>query len=207
MLRLKIYFFIPTEIHGPITIIHGSPYSLIFLLRGQFYGVNSTDASTSREIPTDGGGVLSMQGNTGALLWWVRLKQLLVGIDCSTFDTDGSGSPDCIVIGQDLMVSIDPISGTIHWTERESLDARLPLRVHDIDSDGIDDMVAVKDLAMSPWNAIVLISGKSGKILKGLFATDCEPYGENFVRLIGFDSKDTVFYSCEGSSTKREYFD
>ncbi|EFN72697.1 hypothetical protein EAG_06882 [Camponotus floridanus] len=150
------------EIHGPITTVPGSPYNLIFLLRGEQYRENDTkNTMIQRQIPPEGGGVISMQGNSGLPLWLVPLKKSPLIIDCASIDIDQSGKPDCIVAGeQGLLVSIEPIAGTIHWSATTHTFPKLPIILPDINADNVEDLLSV---AVDDANVLYLafLSGKT----------------------------------------------
>ncbi|KOC60289.1 hypothetical protein WH47_08661, partial [Habropoda laboriosa] len=149
------------ELHGTISITYGNPSNLIFLVRGQRYRGNDT-SSDQGQISPDGGGVMSMQGNSGLPLWLVSLKRQPTEIDCISVDTDRSGKPDCIVAGdQGLLASIEPIAGTIHWSSKIYTFKKLPLILSDIDSDGVEDFLSI-EIAVKNMPNIVLLSGGSG---------------------------------------------
>ncbi|XP_024946179.1 uncharacterized protein LOC107272793 isoform X2 [Cephus cinctus] len=186
------------ELHGPISVIPGSPDSLIFLLRGQHYGVNSSGSLKQQQIPSEGGGVLSVQGVSGTPLWWVTLKRLPLEIDCFALDTDGSGKPDCIVAGEKgLLVSIEPTTGMIHWSSAIHTYSKLPVLLPDIDSDGIDDLLSVEIMAESILG-LVLLSGRNGQVVGRPLTRDCSS-----IQIISFNSNVTVSYSCDETNGKR----
>ncbi|XP_043273721.1 protein FAM234B [Venturia canescens] len=192
------------ELHGPISVVHGTPYSLIFLLLGQRFGVNRSVATAAREIPAEGGVVLSMQGNTGTLLWWVPLqKKWPTDINCTTFDADGSETPDCIVSGENLLLSIDPTAGTIHWTSLYPTKPQLPLIIPDVDSDGIDDLLSVTQNGY-PQGGIILLSGKNGKYLGEHMNSDCESFARNSIRIIRLESNGDISYICKGKTSPNQ---
>ncbi|KYQ47044.1 Protein ITFG3 [Trachymyrmex zeteki] len=151
------------EIYGPITVIPGSPYNLIFLLHGEQYKKNGTSdgVTRQRQIPPEGGGVISMQGNNGLPLWLVPLKRLPTIIDCTSIDIDQSGKPDCIVAGErGLLISIEPIAGTIHWSATARTVPKLPVIIPDIDGDNIEDLLSIA-VDNANISSLVLLSGKT----------------------------------------------
>ncbi|XP_046814958.1 uncharacterized protein LOC124422496 isoform X2 [Vespa crabro] len=144
------------EVHGPITIIPGSPYDLIFLLRGQEYNDSNTDNSskTSR-----GSSIVSIHGTSGLYLWLVCLERVPTNIDCISIDTDRSGKTDCIVVGErGLLKSIDPTTGIIHWNSEVHTFPKLPVILPDLNSDGIEDLLSV-ELTQGNISSLVLLSG------------------------------------------------
>ncbi|KYN44569.1 Protein ITFG3 [Trachymyrmex septentrionalis] len=151
------------EIYGPITVIPGSPYNLIFLLHGEQYKKNDTSdgVTRQRQIPPEGGGVISMQGNNGLPLWLVPLKRLPTIIDCTSIDIDQSGKTDCIVAGErGLLISIEPIAGTIHWSATARTIPKLPVIISDIDADNIEDLLSIA-VDNANISSLVLLSGKT----------------------------------------------
>ncbi|XP_001608079.1 uncharacterized protein LOC100124186 [Nasonia vitripennis] len=186
------------EINGRITVIPGSPYNLIFLLRGQQFGdIDSRESPGQQQITPEGGGVLSMQGTSGIPLWWVVLKRLPTDIDCEILDTDGSGKPDCLVSGEGgLLVSIEPIAGTIHWNSEIHAQPALPLLLSDLDSDGINDLLTIELTNSS--QSLVFLSGKSGKVLARQSIPGCQS-----VELSDIDSAFVLSYTCHNGNSNQ----
>ncbi|XP_054014035.1 uncharacterized protein LOC128895456 [Hylaeus anthracinus] len=178
------------ELHGPISIIHGNPSSLIFLVRGQRYKGNDTNEEQG-QISAEGGGVMSMQGNSGLPLWLVSLKRPPTEIDCITVDTDRSGKPDCIVAGeQGLLASIEPIAGTIHWSLKIHTFDKLPVILPDIDSDGVNDFLSV-EVATKTMPNLVLLSGGTGHLLGRYWPKNCSS-----IDIYNLVSNETISYVC-----------
>lgn len=189
------------EIYGPITIVPGSPYNLIFLLRGEQHRENDTTDSTirQRQISPEGGGVMSMQGSSGLPLWLVPLKRFPTIIDCTSIDIDRSGKPDCIVAGeQGLLVSIEPIAGTIHWSSTTHTFPKLPVILPDIDADNIEDLLT---LTMDNTNvsSLVLLSGKTGQLLGRYVVNNC--ISIDIYRLVSNGSISCTYYDDNGKGT------
>jgi hypothetical protein len=187
-------------LHGKITVIQGDPYNLIFLLRSQQFGdVGLKDAIRKQQIPPEGGAVLSMQATDGKPLWWVVLKRLPTDINCEILDTDASGKPDCLVSGQGgLLVSIEPISGTIHWNSEVYTYSNLPLLLSDLDSDGINDLLTI-EIANTSQN-LVILTGKGGKLLGRRAIPNCES-----VKLNSIDSSFILLYTCYNGKDNRKF--
>ncbi|XP_053980952.1 uncharacterized protein LOC128877568 [Hylaeus volcanicus] len=178
------------ELHGPISIIHGNPSSIIFLVRGQRYKGNDTNEEQG-QISAEGGGVMSMQGNSGLPLWLVSLKRPPTEIDCITVDTDRSGKPDCIVAGeQGLLASIEPIAGTIHWSLKIHTFDKLPVILPDIDSDGVNDFLSV-EVATKTMPNLVLLSGGTGHLLGRYSPKNCSS-----IDIYNLVSNETISYVC-----------
>lgn len=190
------------EIHGPITIVPGSPYNLIFLLRGERYRENDTKDETirQRQISPEGGGVMSMQGNTGLPLWLVPLKRLPTVIDCTSIDIDRSGKPDCIVVGeQGLLVSIEPIAGTIHWSSTTHTVSKLPIILPDVDADNIEDLLSV-GMDNANVSHLVVLSGKTGQLVGDYALNNCLS-----IDIYNLVLNDSIAYSCYDDNARREY--
>ncbi|XP_072755684.1 uncharacterized protein [Anoplolepis gracilipes] len=186
------------EIHGPITTVPGSPYNLIFLLRGEQYRENDTkNTMIQRQIPPEGGGVISMQGNSGLPLWLVPLKKSPTIIDCTSIDIDQSGKPDCIVVGeQGLLVSIEPIAGTIHWSATTHTFSKLPVILPDINADDIEDLLTV---AIDDANVLYLafLSGKTGQLLERYLVNNCTS-----IDIYNLVSNNKILYNCYDDNAK-----
>ncbi|XP_023245391.1 uncharacterized protein LOC106641812 isoform X2 [Copidosoma floridanum] len=179
------------ELHGKITVVLDEPYNLIFLLRGQQFGdLGSTSWGGKQQIDKNGGGVLSMKGTSGIPLWWVALQRLPIDISCDLIDTDGSGKPDCLVSCEGgLLVSIEPITGTIHWKAEVPSTSELPLVLSDLDADRIHDLIGV-ELTNTSQN-LVFLSGKTGKLLMRREIPDCQ-----YVKLNRIDFSFVLTYTC-----------
>lgn len=197
-----VIFNINTEIQGPITTVPGSPYNLILLLRGEQHIKNDTKDGTihQSQIPPEGGGVMSMQGSSGLPLWLVSLKRLPTIIDCISVDIDRSGKPDCIVAGeQGLLVSIEPIAGTIHWSSPTHTFPKLPVILPDIDEDDIEDFLSVST-DNSNVSSLVLLSGQTSKLLGRYLINNCTS-----IDIYNLVSNGSIFYSCYDDNAKRMY--
>ncbi|XP_077256481.1 uncharacterized protein LOC143894210 isoform X3 [Temnothorax americanus] len=188
------------EIYGPITVVPGSPYNLIFLLHGEQYKKNDIRDKIihQRQIPPDGGGVISMQGNSGLPLWLVPLKRLPTNIDCTSIDIDQSGKPDCIVAGeQGLLISIEPIAGTIHWSSTTNTFSKLPVIIPDIDADNIEDLLSVA-IDNANVSSLVFLSSKTGQLLERYSINDCIS-----IDIYNLVSNGNISYNCYDNNAKR----
>lgn len=191
------------EIQGPITIVPGSPYNLIFLLHGEWHKKNDTknEILYQRQIPPEGGGVMSMQGSSGLPLWLVPLKRLPTIIDCTSIDIDRSGKPDCIVAGeQGLLVSIEPIAGTIHWSSTTHTFPKLPVILPDIDADDIEDLLSIS-VDNANVSSLILLSGKTGQVLGRYLVNNCTS-----IDIYNLVSNSSISYSCYDDKAKRTYY-
>ncbi|XP_039304406.1 uncharacterized protein LOC105199534 isoform X2 [Solenopsis invicta] len=188
------------EIYGPITIVPGAPYNLIFLLHGEQYRKNDTRNNGlihQRQIPPEGGGVISMQGNNGLPLWLVPLKRLPTIIDCTSIDIDQSGKPDCIVVGkQGLLISIEPIAGTIHWSSTTRTVSKLPVIIPDIDADNIEDLLSIA-IDNANTSSFVFLSGKTGQLIKSYSIYNCIS-----IDIYNLVSNGNISYDCYDGNNK-----
>lgn len=118
------------------------------------------------------------------------LKKLPVNINCELFDTNGSGKPDCVVSGEDgLLVSIEPIAGTIIWNSESHTCEEIPLQLSDLDSDGINDLLSVSISNTS--QDLIFLSGKTGKLLSRLPISGCHT-----IKLDRIDASFLLSYWC-----------
>ncbi|XP_017882128.1 uncharacterized protein LOC108626141 [Ceratina calcarata] len=184
------------ELHGPISIIRRNPPNLILLIRGQRYRENDT-SNDQRQISANGGGVMSMQANSGLALWLVSLKRSPTEIDCDSIDTDRSGKPDCIVVGnQGLLASIEPIAGTIHWSSKIYTFDKLPLILPDVNSDKVEDLLSI-EIATRNMPNLVLLSGGTGELLGRYSPVNCSS-----IDIYNHVINDTISYICYDSNRK-----
>ncbi|KAI4480945.1 hypothetical protein M0804_010042 [Polistes exclamans] len=183
------------EVHGPITIIPGSPYDLIFLLRSQEYNDSNTNynSKTARK-----GFILYIDGTSGFDSWWVRLERIPTNIDCLSIDTDKSGKPDCIVVGErGLLKSIDPAKGKIHWSSEVHTFSKLPVILPDLNSDGVEDLLSV-EVSQENVSTLVLLSGNTGQLLGKYTKHNC-----SLVNIYNLVSDGTILYVCHDMNGKR----
>lgn len=132
-----------------------------------------------------------MQGNNGLPLWLVPLKRLPTIIDCTSIDIDQSGKPDCIVAGeQGLLISIEPIAGTIHWSSTTHTISKLPVIIPDIDADNIEDLLSVA-IDNTNVSSLVFLSGKTGQLLKRYSINNCI-----FIDIYNLVSNGNISYKC-----------
>ncbi|XP_066587890.1 uncharacterized protein [Prorops nasuta] len=190
------------ELQGPISIIPDFPYNLIFLVLGQKFKNNPTSLVDRQFMSSEGSGVISMQGTSGKFLWKALLKRSPTAIDCVTLDTDKSGKPDCIVVGEKgLLDSIQPTAGTINWSSKFQTFPQLPIILPDVDSDGVEDLLSV-DIKNKDLPYLVILSGASGALL-GEFHINTTCSDINIYNLI---TKDVVTFSChdvDGKNVER----
>lgn len=185
------------EFQGPISVVQGTPTSLILLVRGQWYRDENANEEPG-QIPPDGGGVMSMQGDNGLPLWLVFLQRPPTEIDCVSVDTDRSGKPDCIVAGeQGLLASIDPIAGTIHWSSKIYTFDKLPLILSDVDSDGVEDFLSI-ELTTKNTSNLVLLSGANGHLLGRYTPENCSSVDMYHHRAFNHN----VTYDCYDSTRR-----
>ncbi|KAF7410029.1 hypothetical protein HZH68_004410 [Vespula germanica] len=185
------------QVHGPITIIPGSPYDLIFLLRGQEYNDSNTDSNskTSR-----GSSIVSIHGTSGLYLWLVCLERVPTNIDCISIDTDQSGKSDCIVVGErGLLKSIDPTTGIIHWSSEVHTFSKLPVILPDLNSDGIEDLLSV-EVTQGNVSSLVLLSGNTGQLLGKYIKHNC-----SLVNIYNLVSEGTILYLCHDMNGITKY--
>jgi len=144
---------------------------------------------------------MSMQGNTGLPLWLVPLKRLPIIIDCTSIDIDHSGKPDCIVAGeQGLLVSIEPIAGTIHWSSTIHTFSKLPVILPDIDDDDIEDLLSVA-IDNTNISHLVILSGKTGQLLGRYAVNNCTSIDIYNLTLNG-----NIAYSCYDDNARCKYY-
>ncbi|XP_033207348.1 uncharacterized protein LOC117166961 [Belonocnema kinseyi] len=184
------------ELQGPISIVSRNPSNLIFLFRGQRFGKTNSQLAGQQILP-DGGGVLSIQGTNGMLLWWIIRKRVPTDINCHALDIDGLEKPDCIVVGeQGLLDSINSTTGVIQWRSTTRTYQKLPVVLPDVDLDGTNDLLSV-DVSAESNMKLVLISGKDGSLLKTHPISACHD-----VQLYGLDSNFSVPYFCRSTTGK-----
>lgn len=140
-----------------------------------------------------------MQGSSGLPLWLVPLKRLPTVVDCGSIDIDRSGKPDCIVAGEHgLLVSIEPIAGTIHWSSAAHTFSKLPVILPDIDEDGIEDLLSVAWVENANASQLVLLSGRTGQSLGYYLINNCSS-----VDIYNLVSNGSISYSCYNDNAKR----
>lgn len=193
----KFFQCSPTELHGPIVAVPGTPHNLIVMFRGQLYGELGR-GTQGPKFPPQGGGVISMHGGNGSPLWWVPLPHLPTEIDCKNLDADGSGNPDCLIAGEHgLLVCIEPIAGTVRWSSSVRTHSELPIFLPDLNGDGVDDLLSV-ELAEESTAGLALLSGRDGHLLGHHLRSDCHR-----ILISSLDFTGRVSYLCHVSSGER----
>lgn len=142
-----------------------------------------------------------MQGNNGLPLWLVPLKRLPTIIDCTSIDIDQSGKPDCIVAGeQGLLISIEPIAGTIHWSSTTRTVSKLPVIIPDINADNIEDLLSIA-IDNANVSSLVLLSGKTGQLLERYSVDNCIS-----IDIYNLVSNGNISFDCYDDNAKRMLF-
>lgn len=203
LFKTVFFFFISTELYGPISLVSGKRYNVISLVSGKRYNVISmyrrqlygSDPKTDH-TPSEMGGVISFWGGTELPLWWVKLPRLPTAIDCNNHNVDDNGKADCIVVGEKgLLVSIEQITGTVQWSSNATTHSKLPVFLPDLNNDGANELLSVDLSGGIP--GLALISGKNGDLIAQRKQKDCKN-----VAIHGVDADATVSFSCEDKRLK-----
>lgn len=158
------------------------------------------------------GGILALNGATGATLWqrWTTLT--VFSIYCSV-DLNNDQINDCVAAGRGgLIISVNGKDGDVLWELKDVdgvgitdilIDLYTINPIRDLDGDQISDIVAVhvEESSTSKSGHIKIISGGSGKILR----TIPTPFGEEvFVPLqflIQSDGTEAILIITGGQNT------
>ncbi|XP_046471423.1 uncharacterized protein [Neodiprion pinetum] len=187
------------ELYGPILVIPGTPRNLVMMYREQLYG-DSVGKMQGSMVPLRKGGVISIHGGNGLLLWVVRLSYPPTEIVCKNLNMDKSRMPEttCLVAGEPGLISINSTTGLTQWSISASTHSKLPMLLPDIDGDGIADLLSVVISKDQKKQSPALFSGKSGSLLGQELKPECRR-----VYVSSLDSNDTISYLCDDSNGKQ----
>lgn len=126
------------------------------------------------------GGIVALNGVTGAIIWqrWTAFN--VFSIFCNA-DLNGDQKHDCVASGRGgLIIALNGETGNLMWTLKENpedipdneliIDLYTINPIRDLDGDGILDVMAVhvEENEATRTGHIRLISGASGKVIKSL---------------------------------------
>uniref|UniRef100_A0A182PD56 FAM234A/B beta-propeller domain-containing protein n=1 Tax=Anopheles epiroticus TaxID=199890 RepID=A0A182PD56_9DIPT len=127
-----------------------------------------------------GGGLLALNGIDGQTLWQRWTSFTIFSLKCS-IDINADGGQDCVAAGRGgLILALDGRNGRILWELKDysdlesyaeiSIDLYTINVVHDLNSDGIADIMAVhvEETQRAHGGHIKLISGATGAILRSI---------------------------------------
>ncbi|XP_050086431.1 uncharacterized protein LOC126571715 [Anopheles aquasalis] len=128
-----------------------------------------------------GGGLLALDGRTGATLWQRWTSFTIFSLQCNGIDINADGTSDCVAAGRGgLILALDGRNGRILWELKDysdlesyaeiSIDLYTINVVSDANGDGIADIVAVhvEETQRAHGGHIKLISGATGAIVRSI---------------------------------------
>ncbi|KAL3284773.1 hypothetical protein HHI36_018916 [Cryptolaemus montrouzieri] len=137
---------------------------------GDNYGIIPPDIFCSvfmRVSPPCEGGILALNGVTGEILWRYWINDTIYFIHCSK-DINKDGLNDCLIFGtKGTITLINTRNGTALWNHhyKTQEDIVLGSFIPDQNNDTIDDILAAHTNLLEDEGHIVILSGKSGKII------------------------------------------
>lgn len=174
------------ELMGPINIVNGLPgkcKNLVFLFRSDIIHSNDTHKHGMPNIPQNGGGAISIMGDTGNVAWYIPRQRIPDHIECGLIDVDNNNERDCLITGEKgLFEAVNAQSGKVHWNvhihpNNKSLFTSIdfPLIILDVNSDRVNDLITACSIDGSKHNIIIFVSGRMGSVLgEPYVASDCE---------------------------------
>lgn len=178
------------ELKGNINVVAGvfrHSHNLALLYRGNI------------QSDEDQNGAISILGNSGGVAWYIPQNIVSDKIKCD-IDVNGDGVKDCLLFGNLGLKAVDPVSGEILWHVRKNDNNKpiknidFPVVLPDLNYDGTDEL-----LTTAGSNKILLISGRTGLVLRSFVLKHCEIVKSQAVRDLNF-----VYLCLNGS--KEEYY-
>lgn len=131
------------------------------------------------------GGVIALNGKSGDIIWTHWTSHAIFSVDCN-LDLTGDSTKDCIISGRGgILHAVNGRDGISIWeiprADKGQLTSDNPdiydaKYIVDIDNDKIGDVIASHILQMDEKlvSEIVIVSGKSGKIIRNVQLPDTE---------------------------------
>lgn len=169
--------------------------NLVFMYRSdKIFPDNAAKKSKQKEA----GGIMTLSGNSGDVVWSREMTNEPRGIDCSLIDCDKSGTKDCLILDEfGQLACLDGSGHFIYYvsnlkatkqTRKDLLD--FPLILPDLDGDKVNDVMMGSPNGKSNTTDIVILSGATGKtILK-------ETQSCLFVHKLQIDSDFVIKFIC-----------
>lgn len=147
------------------------PRNLVFLYRSDkiFPDLNNIKKSKQRS----NGGVVTLSGNSGEVLWTQEMTNEPRSIDCDLIDCDKSGTKDCLIldsVGQlscldanGHFIFLYPNPKATKQTRKDLLD--FPLILPDLDGDKVNEVMMGSPNGKLNSTDLIILSGANGKLL------------------------------------------
>lgn len=192
------------ELKGAINVVRGvrgRSMNLVLMYRG-----NKMFGDTDKTIPSirKRNGIISLMGSSGQVGWFDEMVNEPRAIDCSLIDADLSGENDCLIVDELGEIGcINPVSGQWIWHTNErtsnSLDKlSFPLVVPDLNNDSINELLVVTSNNGIQFNALKLISGRTGKSFGGNFTLEnC-----SYIHKLQIDADQRINFNCIKNDTE-----
>lgn len=162
------------EFKGDINTVVQSPSdprNLVFMYRSDkiFPDLNASKKNKQRS----NGGVMTLSGVTGDVLWTKEMTNEPRTIDCSLIDCDKSGTKDCLILDSVGQLSCLDANGhfiyyisnpkAIKPARKDLLD--FPLMLPDLDGDKVNEVMMGSSNGKSNSTDLIILSGANGKLL------------------------------------------
>ncbi|XP_040571328.1 uncharacterized protein [Lepeophtheirus salmonis] len=150
-------------------------------------------------------GMIGFDPESGQILWKRSISSIIHKHGCHLIDVNGDGIKDCIVTGDSgIFAAINPVNGAELWYTRHHIpltNLSLPRKLPDLNNDGIPELLSaaavtlpsgVKDHRQHVRNNLVLLSGKTGKVLgRPYLIEECTDLGA-----VNLTSKLAIQFDC-----------
>lgn len=145
--------------------------NLVFMFRSDkiFPDINVAKKNKQKEA----GGVVTLSGSSGEVVWSREMTNEPRGIDCSLIDCDKSGTKDCLILDEyGQLACLDGSGHFIYYvsnqkatkqTRKDLLD--FPLILPDLDGDNVNEVMMGSANGKSNTTDIVILSGANGKTI------------------------------------------
>lgn len=187
------------EFKGDINTIVQSPSdprSLVFMYRSDkiFPDLNANKKNKQR----NNGGVLTLSGISGDVLWNREMTNEPRTIDCGLIDCDKSGTKDCLIL--DSVGQLSCLDGNGHFiyyisnpkaikpARKDLLD--FPLILPDLDGDKVNEVMMGSSNGKSNSTDLIILSGANGKLILK------ETQNCSFVHKLQLDADYVIKFIC-----------
>ncbi|XP_054284858.1 uncharacterized protein LOC129001555 isoform X2 [Macrosteles quadrilineatus] len=123
-------------------------------------------------VPTCLGGVMALDGGSGAVLWQHWTHRSVLFVDCST-DLNGDKTNDCVISGKGGVLSaLSGLDGSVLWElkkppSKDDVDVYAVQYINDVDFDLVPDILAAHSsiVAGEAQGHLVVLSGRTGRVV------------------------------------------
>lgn len=170
--------------------------SLVFMYRSDKIFPDLDNSKKNKQ--KSNGGIITLTGNSGEVLWNREMINEPRSIDCDLIDCDKSGTKDCLVL--DAVGQLSCLDRTGHFiyyisnpkatkpVRKDLLD--FPLILPDLDGDKVNEIMMGSPNGKSNTTDLIVFSGSNGKLLLK------ETQNCSFIHKLQIDTEYVVKYIC-----------